>query len=73
VVGRNREIAPPDRLSSIEVGKSDRDDVVEPTVAQERGVEVADEVRCADEQSPLALAEGGDGFEQFIRGALHGW
>ncbi len=67
-----RHVAAPDRPSRFAIGKTDRDDVVEPSRTQECGIQSTDEVRRADQQTPLALAEFGHEFEQLVRDTLRG-
>jgi hypothetical protein len=61
-----RDVAPPDGRSRGGVRSADGDNLIKPPVAQERGVERADEVRRADEQSPLALPKSGDDLEELV-------
>ena len=69
---RGGDVAVPDGGACLAVGQSDRDDVVEAAVAQERGIQGANEVRGADEQAPVALTELGHELEQLVRDALRG-
>src|SRR5262249_44444405 len=66
------EVAPPDRAARRLVGRSARNDVVEPAVPQKRRIQRSHRVRRADQQPLVVLTERGDELEQLVGHPVRG-